>query len=227
MTDVPEKSTEDFIREATRPSRRTWLVALAVVLAIAAGVGIVGKLSGSGWFGYRSILYGSGELYALNMSDQPLFVSVDGRQRDRVEPHNARLVELVGGTSSVVVTDASEKVVGRYRVTAKNSDALLKLTDDACLAAVDLTPYYGGQKVDRLVFLDKLDADTRVWIPHSHNVVWPRKSFPQRLTAGEGEGVWVELVACELLEEPDFLDAYLSLRLKERMARARKQTGKE
>lgn len=203
------------------PSRlKKFAIVGAIVLLGAFAVGIVGQLSGVGWFGYRSTLYGTGELYALNLGDEPLFVSVDGREKVEVPAQNAEILELIGGTSKVVVSDGEDEVVSRHDVTAKNSHALLKLTDQGCLVATNISPYYGGKVPKTQDFVAKIRAKKRVWIPDSTNVVWPRKAFPKRLAADGGQGIWVELVACELLDDPKFLDAYISFRLEERMKKA-------
>jgi hypothetical protein len=211
----------DDIEIIEPPSRASRYAVVALIIFVGAfAVGVVGQLSGVGWFGYRSTLYGSGELYALNMGDSPLYVSVDGRERAEVPAENAEIAELIGGTSHVEVTDEAGKVVGRYDITAKNSHALLKLTDEGCLAATNVTPFYGGKAPEQLEFLDRIGPKRRVWVAESVNVIWPRKTFPKRLSGGKGKGIWVELVACELLDDPKFLDAYLTFRLDERMKKA-------
>jgi len=208
---------EDNTR-ASLPLRRVAITVLAVA-AIAAAVGAIGQFSGAGWFGYRTWLYGNGELYALNLGKAPLFVSVDGRERVEVPAENAKVVDLVGGTSEVVVSDATG-VVARYSVTIDDSHAFLKLTDDGCIAVVDITPFYGGKQRPMLDFEAYLRTDARVWIAQSKNVVWPRRDFPSKLQGGQGKGLWFEIVACELFEEPKFLDAYLATRIEQRMAAA-------
>ncbi len=213
--------SEEDLQLIEPPSRfKTFAIIGVLVLVGAFAIGLVGQLSGVGWFGYRSSLYGSGELYALNLGDKPLFVSVDGRDKVEVPVQNAEILELIGGTSNVLVYDEAGEVVGRYDITAKNSHALLKLTDEGCLAATNVTPFYGGKAPDKLEFVGKIKPKDRVWVAESINVIWPRKTFPKRLSGGEGDGIWVELVACELLDDPKFLDAYLTFRLEERMRKA-------
>lgn len=210
----------DELSEKKPSSVGKWVALIAGLLAVLGVVGFIGTISGAGFFGYRSILFGEGELYALNMGDTPLWVAVDGRERAEVPAGNAKVVDLVGGTSQVVVTDADEKTIATYEVTIDDSHAFLKLTDEGCVAVVDITPFYGGQQGGRLDFDAYLRNDARVWIPQSKNVVWPRKDFPPKLSGGQGKGLWFELVACELFEEPGFLDAYLATRVEQRMARA-------
>ena len=209
--------------EPPRPSPWKYVIGAAVVALVVLAVGAIGHLSGAGFFGYRTLLYGTGELYALNMGEAPLRVSVDGREPVEVAAGGAELLELIGGTSRVVVTDASGEVVSRHSVTAENSHAFLKLDEQACLAAVRLDEVYGGKAGETLDFVAKIEADEQLWVPASTNVVWPRKPFPTRLRGDGGPGIWLELVGCELLEEESFLDAYLALRLQERVDKAMKK----
>lgn len=210
--------------EIPRPSAKSRLFRVAgvavVVALILAAVGSIGQLSGAGWFGYRTFLYGEGQLYSLNMSPEPLWISVDGRERVEVPAENANIVDLVGGTSSVEVFTADGKPVDSYSVKINDSHAFLKLTDHACVAVVDITPFYGGQQNRVLDFEAFLKPHERLWFPQSKNVVWPRKDFPSRLQGGEGKGLWFEIVACELFDEVPFLDAYLATRIEQRMAAA-------
>lgn len=207
--------------ETGPPSKWPARIAVAIgVLVAIAGIGGIGQLSGAGWFGYRDWMYGPGELYALNMGDEPLWISVDGMERLEVPAQNAQIADLMGGTSHVVVTDTDEAVVDEYDITIDGSDAFLKLTDEGCLAVVDITPFYGGNASGALDFEAYLRRDARVWIPQSRNVVWPRKDFPSRLEGGQGKGLWFELVACDLFEEPKFLDGYLAARIEQRMEKA-------
>ena len=211
------------VEETTDTGRSTvvkWALIVGIFVVVAAAVGSIGHLSGAGFFGYRTFLYGEGELYALNMGAEPLWISVDGRERAEVPGHNAKVVDLVGGTSTVTVTNGAGEVIDTHHVTIDDSHAFLKLTDEGCVAVVDVTPFYGGQQRGMLDFEAFLRNPERVWIPHSQNDLWPRKEFPSKLAGGDGKGLWFEIVACELFDEPEFLDAYLATRVEQRMARA-------
>ncbi len=208
--------------EIKPPSKaRTVIIVLLIASIAIAAMGSIGALSGAGFFSYRTFLYGTGELYVLNMNETPLWVSVDGRERAEVPALNAKIVELIGGTSEVVATDAAGQIKGRYTIDAKNSDAFLKLSDQQCLAAVKLDSFYRGGGKQDIEFAALLNETTRIWVPESHNVVWPRKEFPKALSAEDGPGIWLELVGCPLLEDPKFLDAYIAVRLEDRVNKAR------
>lgn len=203
--------------------RGVWKRRLVIALGVAAlllGVGAIGEVSGAGWFGYRDFLWGPNDLYLLNLGAEPLWVSVDGQERVEVPPENAQIVEILGGVSRVDVTDGAGKPRGSYEVRTEKGHAFLKLTDDGCVAVTDITPFYGGKPGPKLKFVAHLKPKTRVWVTTSRNVVWPRKDFPSRLQGGEGRGLWFELVACELFDEVEFLDAYLAARIEDRMKTA-------
>lgn len=212
--------SEELPRSPLKTRLRRLAIALVLLSVVGVGVGYIGQISGAGWFGYRTWLYGGGELYALNLSDAPLFIQVDGREKLEVPAQNANVADLVGGTSRVDVFDADGKKLATHDVTIDDSHAFLKLTDDGCLAVVDITPFYGGKQKRRLDFDAFLKPNVRVWIAQSKNVVWPRRDFPSKLQGGEGKGLWFEIVACELFDEVDFLDAYLAARIEQRMAQA-------
>ena len=213
MDDLERPFDDDQLSARAATGRTRLIVGACLALLAVGALGGVGKLSGTGWFGHRSWRFDGGELYALNMSAKPLLVSVDGRPPVEVLAENARLLDLVGGTSTVTVTDAAGAPVATHTVTIDGSHALLKLTDAGCLAAVELGPYYSGRQPDTMAFAKLLRADTRVWVPHSKNIVWPRKPFPRKLRSNLGPGLWVELVACELLDERELMSAYLEQRL--------------
>lgn len=201
-----------------------WLIVAVVCVLVLLVVGVLGQLSGTGWFGYRSLLYGKGELYVLNMHREPRVVIVDGIERVEIPALNAQLVELIGGTSSVVVENTSGKQLAIHTVTVKNSNAVLKLTTHKCMAVVDLTPYYKSAEHKELLVLHKMDQKTHVHVLDSKNTVWPRKPFPKKFNPSLGKAVWVELVGCNLFEDEDFLAGYLELRLRERMNKAQERT---
>lgn len=214
--------------EPTAPRRPVILYVLGALLALGllAGIGAIGQLGGAGWFGHRQILYGTGELYILNMGDSPRLVSVDGRDRVEVDAENARLVEIIGGTSRVEVFDPDGTLIDTYSVTVDDSHALLNLSPESCLVVADISAFYGGQG-QQLTFVDMLRPDQRVYVPDSRNIVWPRRDFPPRLDPTRGPGRWIELVACALFDEPEYLEAYMNVRLEQRMERRNAASPRE
>ncbi len=202
------------------------IVVGAVVLIGILIIGVVGQISGAGWFGYRQIMYGSGEVYLLNMGGESLEVEIEGREPVEVDSEGARSVEIVGGESRVVAKNAAGDVVYEETVFVDDSDALVKLTADACLAVSDLSAVY-GRGGDDLEILETLEADQQVYVPGSKNIVWPRQAFPKRMPHDKGDPLWIELVACSLIEEPKFLRAYLDVRLGQRLEKAESKKGRE
>lgn len=203
------------------PPQRSWklyVALLILVLALIAGFGAIGQAVGTGWFGHRTMLYGTGELYVLNLHDELRYISVDGKEAVEVPIQNAQVVELIGGTSRVEVFDAARKLIDTYQITIDHSHALLNLSDDSCLVVADVTGLYGGRR-GGLTITDRLREDTRVYVPETLNVIWPRRSFPAQLDSSSSKAVWIELVGCTLFDEDDFLQAYLDIRLEQRMER--------
>ena len=215
---------ENYIEQLDggRRSPMSIVLIIAGVAAVIAALGAVGYISGTGWFGYRQIMYGSGQLYALNMGDKPLDVSVDGREAVTVPPEDARVLELIGGQSSVVVRDTSGKEIATHSIFSDDSHALLKLTKDGCLAASDIGFVY-GRGAQKLEFVEMIEKDQQTYVPGTKSVVWPRESFPAKMARQKGQPLWIELVACTLLEEPKFLRAYLDVRLQERLSKDEKK----
>jgi hypothetical protein len=203
--------------EEPKPKTTRNIIIGVVVLAVLAGFGAIGHFSGTGWFGYRQMLYGSGEIYLLNLGDEKLEVTIDDRETVEVEPKDAQIAELMGGESKVVVRGGDGETRDSYTIKTDNSHALLKVSQEGCVVVSDVSSFYRKGGDDEIEFVEFLEQDDRVYVPGSTNVIWPRKTFPQKLRSGAGPGIWVENVACSLFEEEDFLRAYLRVRLLDRM----------
>lgn len=211
------ESLDDYAESGSRWKKAIlWIVGILVVVG---ALGSIGQLIGTGWFGHRSILYGRGELYVLNMSDRERQVVVDGRPPVEILAHNATVVELIGGTSQVDIQDKAGNVVESYQITTKNSHALLNISDDTCLIVADMSAFYGGGGEKKLTYRAQLKPDQKVYVPDSTNVVWPRRSLQLQVKSGAGPATWIELIACSLFDEPEVLDGLMHLRLEERMSK--------
>lgn len=198
----------------------------AIAFAIIIGVGAVGWLTGTGWFSYRTILYGSGELYAINLGESPRTLSVDGRSEKAIPPNGKNYFDLVGGTSSVDILTADGETIDSLSVTVDNSDALVKVSDKGCLTAVDVSFLYNPNtdQPNQLPIDAKIQRDDRLYIPKTPHVVWPRESIPKKLTGADTRtprAIWIETCGCELLESGNrhLLDTYLSVELQSRLNR--------
>lgn len=208
-------------QDHTPPKRRTalWITIVLALVALGA-VGAVGHFAGAGWFGYRQVLYGVNDIYLLNMSEHALWVSVEGREAVEVAAEGARLVDIMGGVSRVVVKDGDGKIVGEHEVLTDHSSALLKLSQDGCLAVSDVGAFY-GRGGDDLKIIRAIDQKTQLYVPGTEHIIWPRQTFPRSIPSGGGDVLWIELVGCVLIDEPDFMRGYLDVRLGERLAKAR------
>lgn len=204
---------------ASRLKRALLYTTLALITL--AGVGAIGQFAGTGWFGHRLMLYGSSDLYLLNLSSEPLRARVEGGASVKVPAEDARVVPIIGGDVVVEVLGSDDDVVRRETLRVENSHALVKLGgDDRCLIAVDISPHYGMGDKSKLRVLARLRAQDRTYVPGSLNVVWPRRAFPSKLESERGVGVWVETIGCPLLDDASFLDAYMIGRLQQRIDKA-------
>lgn len=215
--DDPESEDLDLDDEALEgsegPSAKLLFAIIAAVLV--AVVGAVGYFSGIGWFGYRQIAYGTGELYLGNYLPEKRFVSVDGRDPVEIGPEKYETVEIIGGTSSIRVMDADRETLSEHSVTVDGSDAYFKVAGEPCLVASDVTSFYGGS--GEIEFVDFIRPDQRVYVLGTHNTIWPGEDFPETLQSGDGPGIWIEKVGCPLLEDEPVLRRYLQVRLRDRM----------
>jgi hypothetical protein len=195
-------------------------VGLLGVMLVVGLLGAVGHLVGIGFLGHRLIMYGEGELYVLNLTDEERYVSVDGRPPEVVHAQNAQIVQLIGGRSEVEILGESGEVIEEYVIETRRSHGLINVSERACLAAIDLSSLYGeGRREVELVGL--WGPEDRVQEVGSRNVVWPRRDPPPRMDAEMGPMVAVEIVGCPLLEDPGFLKEYLVMRIEDRMDRGR------
>lgn len=212
--------SDDFLLKSGKKGKFGLIWAALGVLVALGAIGAVGHFAGAGWFGYRQILYGVNNIYLLNMGPEKLQVSVAGREPVEVDPEGARLVEVMGGDSEISILDASGAVLETRTVFTDDSSALLKLSEDGCLAVSDVGAFY-GRGGDGLNIIKTIDPATRLYVPESKNIIWPRKPFPRALAKDAGQALWIELVGCALLDEPRFLRGYLDTRLGERMSKNR------
>ncbi len=186
-------------------------------------IGGVGKLSGSGWFGYRSFAYGRTQIYLLNLSEEAKSVSITGLMEPiEVAPQGAEIIDVIGGDLDIEISSKSGKSE-HLNIFADDASALVKLSDDGCLTITNLTAYYGGNQPKDPDYEAFIHKNKRSYVIPSRNIVWPRKPFPRSLDAYGGPGMWVELVGCALLNDRTMLDGYVVLRLQDRMAKALKK----
>lgn len=192
------------------------IIAVILAVLVAAVVAMATHSAGVGPFGARLLLYGEADLYVLNVSDRPQWVSIDGGERQRVQPEGARLLRLVGGESAIEIYDdgETESPVETLLIEAKHSDALLNLSDHTCLVVATVEGLQEGEIT--LEVVDFLEADVKTYQLGSTNVIWPR-GYPGVAAKKEGPPMAVELLDCTLVEDRDFVEDYLAARLAQRL----------
>lgn len=183
-------------------------------------IGGVGQLSGAGWFGYRSYMYGQTQVYLLNLSDEEKTVTLTGHMEPIVvAAQGAEIVDVIGGDLEIKIRSKKGEEE-TLKIFADDASALVKLSQNGCLTVTNLTAYYGGEQPKDPDYEAFIHSDKRTYVIPSRNIVWPRKPFPRSLDAYGGPGMWVELIGCELLNDRTMLDGYVVMRLQERMAKA-------
>ena len=226
--EVEEDGVDDLdLSSSAGTSRGTKIIGVLLGVAVVALIiGGVGKLSGTGWFGYRTWMYEGGELYVLNSNLEARFVSVDGLEPVEVPARNAQRFDLIGGTSEITISKTADGApLSTENITVNKSNALLKLTDEKCLGVFDVGSYYtqGGDGIPSLV--KKIDKGDRVTVLESRNTVWPRKSFPKRVQPSDGKLLAVEIVGGDLFEDEEFLTSYIGHQIAERFKKDQEGSG--
>ena len=200
------------------------LVWLVVILVGLTAMGMVGQLAGAGFFGYRAWMYEGGILYVLNFEQEGLQVSIDGSSAKPVRYENAKMFDILGGTSEVALLDKQGKEIRKHEVTAKNSHVMLK-AGDACVVVLDVSSYYRKTNKKSFKIVKRLTKKDQLYVPNSTNVIWPRNDLPQKFNPADGSLYWFEKVACDLLDkdEQHMLLAYMERKFVDRMNRQKQR----
>lgn len=194
------------------------LVIAAVLVVVLAGAGVAGYLAqaaGYGFLGYRTIVYEPAQLYVLNLSDKPHYLSIDGRESQRIEAQGARLFPLVGGRSHVEVVDDEEQRRD-WEVETDGADLFLNLAPQGCLVVSELTGVGRDEEI-AVDLVDFLDDGDELYYMGTRSVVWPR-GYPGAVDVEDGEPmVSIEVVDCWMFDDQAFLRDYLKSRFEERL----------
>jgi hypothetical protein len=197
----------------------------AVALAGLAAFGLVTWLLGLGPFAYRQILYGSTEIYLLNMTEQPVFVTLDRGKAIEVPPEGAERTPLLGGTTTISTRDAGGALDEEVEVFADGSPVLYNVEGRKCLVLSDVSSFYlGGTPEEQGVEIaSTFDRGTKVINLPTERVIWPRKTLEDKIKGAEAGVSWIDMVACPLLDpdERGVLEAHLNVLLTERKKKER------
>lgn len=220
----PEDELDELDVPSSSSSSKAWLWVGILVAGLLVFAG-VGKISGTGWFGHRDWMYEGGELYVLNMNETSVRASVDGFEEVEVPLLNAQRLDLVGGTSEVVIKAAEGgKVLETHSVALDGAHALLKIEPgEECLAVVDVSAYYRNEQGARPIVIHKILSDEKLHVFDSRNVIWPRKPFPKKIDPQLGPARWVSIVGCDLFDDEEYLESYLGYRIEEGFRKAQEK----
>lgn len=188
---------------------------VVLVLAVAIIAGVWGHMAGVGAFGYRLLLHGEGGLYVLNLTEEAHDITVDGGEVVEVAAGGARLIPLVGGRTTIGAVDAEGDHRREWEIEVSQSDVLLNLSPETCLVVAELSGISNAEDLEVEV-VERLEEGTEIYQLGSRNIVWPR-GYPGAVEQGEERALSVEVVECWLLDDPDFLQEYVSTQIRKRL----------
>ena len=109
-----EPTTDADVRPPS--SARQWLIYGGVALGGLACFGLITWLLGLGPFAYRQILYDSSQIYLLNLTGEPVTVTLDRGQPIEIAGEGAERTPILGGTTTLTTRDASGEVLEQVDV---------------------------------------------------------------------------------------------------------------
>lgn len=212
MSDVTDEGIMD------KPPGSPWGLYLGVALAGVAVFGLFTWMLGLGPFAYRQILYGTAEIYILNMTDQPVTVQLDSGTPIEVGPESAERTPILGGTTRIITRSESGEVLEEVDAFVDGNPVFYNVSGERCLVLSDVSSFYMGSPQPGVEIQEVFKKGTRIVPLPNERVIWPRETLRDQLT-GAGNGVaWIELVGCTLTEpqERHVLQSYLDVQLTER-----------
>jgi hypothetical protein len=211
-------SEQSYEEEPPKAPAPPWMVYLGVAGAIVMAFGLITWLLGLGPFAYRQILYGTSQIYVLNMTDQDVEVTLDKGTGLEVKAQQAQRTPLLGGTTTVVTRDKQGKELERFDVSVDGNPVFYNVGGERCLVLAEVSSFYLPGRDKGVKIIETFPKGTRVVpLPHTR-MVWPRQTLRDEVSNAESGVAWIEMVACSLLdgEEQHVLESHLYTKLTER-----------
>lgn len=205
--------------------RRSALLWAGVLGAGLLAFGVLTWALGGGFFAWRIIAYDRGEIYILNMTDAPVFVSFDGGEPIEVPAQDARRTTRNGGETEVETRRADGTLVEAVTIFIDGAPALYNVEGATCLALSDVSGFYLPGRERSAEVVARYEAGTRAVPLPSERIIWPRKTLQDEIRMAEAGVHWIEPVACPLLDpqEDHVLTAHLNTLLSERKRREKEE----
>lgn len=194
-----------------------WALYTGIALGIALVFGLVTWALGLGPFAYRQILYGTSQVYILNMTEGPVEVTLDKGRPVVVAPESAERTPILGGTTHLVATKSGE-LIEEVDAFVDGHPLVYNVGGAQCLVLSDVSSFYLGSANPAVEVKAVFGVGTKlIPLPHTR-VIWPRETLRDQVQ-GASEGVaWLEIVGCSLIEpqERQVLESHLNVLLTER-----------
>lgn len=211
-------SPESFEEEAPRAPAPPWMVYIGITGAVVLAFGLITWMLGLGPFAYRQILYGTTQVYVLNMTDQDVEVTLDKGTGLEVKAEQAQRAPVLGGSSTLVTRDKQGKVIEEMEVFTDGRPLFYNVGGQQCLVLAEVSSFYLPGRDKSVKIIEAFPKGTKI-VPLPHDrMVWPRQTLRDQVKNAEGGVAWIEMVACSLLdpEERHVLESHLYTKLTER-----------
>lgn len=185
------------------------------VLGVLAAASVAAHAAGYGFGGHRLLLYEPGELYVLNLTDEPRRIGVDGNSTHDVAAGGARLLPVLGGPVTVEVGTQAGSPWQSWEIEVDGAPLFVNLSDEACVVVSRVLGLEDESPVE-VQIEDQLPPGPELHELAPGSVIWPR-AYPEAIEHSGAEPVWsVEVVDCSLVGEESFLADYVATRIEGR-----------
>jgi hypothetical protein len=186
--------------------RAQWRQRLAVLAAAAGLVALLGVLPipfGMGPFAWRQCAYDRVDFHLANTSGATLTLEVNGQ--DPVQCPDGRLTAetfLAGQTRYRILREDGTVYDEGERFT--DDQAIFYNAGEGCFAIMDLAGMYDPERrdIDQIAVIGQITPEDRLALIPPGIFVKPRGLPPDNVQAGTAV-VWIDDVACELLDEAE------------------------
>jgi hypothetical protein len=201
---------------------RAWVFP-ALVLAMAAMLGVGPWLAGWGWFGSRLALAGNVFVYVLNTSGEDLVVTLPLMEAEAVPAGLLETLDGLTGAGTLTIARTDGEVLSTHEVDLQRP-LFINAQGSECLLVVDVTAYYNGgaSRGEGLRVVARIPKEQELYESQADLLILPRRSFPDTV---RGTVHWMEPVACTSLDptvEEDVL-MYLEGRMRVRREEAERE----
>jgi len=209
--------------EEIKPPAQPWKLYIGIGMIGLIAFGLITWLLGLGPFAYRQLIYGTSEVYILNLTDQDVEVTLDKSDPLAIQPDGYQRTPILGGTTTLVTRNKAGEVLERVTVFVDGNPVVYNIKGARCLVLSDVSTFYDPTKTNEVNVLATYEKGKTVVNLPNEKVIWPRETLRDEVKEAEKGVSWVEIVACPMIdpEEKRLLSTHLSVLLTERKKRER------